>query len=66
MSIEEEGAQPAENDGAPTTYAVPETTSSTGLRQPQQMAVGSNLKEKIIKIKFEEKQFTEYLRNNNY
>jgi hypothetical protein len=29
MSIEEEGAQSAENGRAPTIYAVPETTSPT-------------------------------------
>jgi hypothetical protein len=29
MSIEEEGAQPAQTAGVPTTYAIPETTSPT-------------------------------------
>jgi hypothetical protein len=29
MSIEEEKAQPAENGGTLTTYAIPETTSPT-------------------------------------
>jgi hypothetical protein len=49
MSIEEEGSQPAESGGVSTTMAFQRQFPQ---RPPQQMAVGSNLVDKIIIIKF--------------